>query len=360
MRRLVGYVILAAVVAGAGYGLYAYVLRAAPAPPPPARPVELKPQTAMPVMRAFSLELPFVGQVQSWTRVDVEALADGRIEKVAAADEAPVKAGQTLFTLGGGRVAARLRELHDQVDALKRRRTLAQQVVAGKQESGELKLVPQAQVAAARQALESAKADLALAQRRLEVLQEATTVKAPASGTFTGRRVSAGEAVSAGEVLAQVIDPAHLRVEAHVNAPAGVALAGLKARVRLSDMNGLSGSVTHVLPSADADGAAVVWIEGPEIDAGLRAGQSAGGTLAAETRRAWGVPQSAVVYDEREAPLVFVEQGGEFKRTPVRVGVTSGGWVEVLSGLDGKLPVATSGAYELYYRTFSQTYKAPD
>lgn len=358
MRRAIFYLIGAAVVAG-----LAFVLLHRPAPKPASAPVaaaELTPKTAMPVRRAFALELPWTGQVQSWTRLEVEALADGRVASVAVADEAPVEKGATLFTIGGARVTAQKQQLQDQVDSLEGRVKLAQEVVERQNQSAQERLATLNQIAAARDALAKLTAELGVARQHLQTFQDALKLKAPAAGVFTGRRVSAGQAVNAGQTLAEILDPAHLRIEAHVFAPAGVALEGLDATVRLSQTRTLSGKVTHVLPAADAEGATVVWIEGEQIDAGLRAGEVAGGTLAARTHEAWGVPESAIVYDEHEAPYVFVARGGGFEKAAVKVGVSADGWVEVLSGLDGTLPVVTSGAYELYYRQFSQSYKVPD
>jgi len=359
MRKAIFYIIGAAILVALGYVVFHPPRQRTPVPDAVAS-AELKVQTAMPVRRAFALELPWAGLAQSWTRVEVEALTDGRVESVAAHDEVPVKAGDTLFTMGGARAAAQRQQLQDQVDALSKRVELAQQVVDRQDQSMRERLATLNEIAAARDTLQKLTADLAVARQQQEILQEAAIVKAPAAGTFTGRRVSAGQAVTAGQTLAEIIDPAHLRIEARLFPPAGVTLMGLEATVRLSQTQALSGKVTHVLPAADADGATVVWVEGPEVDSALRAGQTVGGTLEAQTREAWGVPQSAVVYDEHEAPYVFVARGGKFGKVAVQVGVSSDGWVEALSGIDGRLPVVTQGAYELFYREFSKSYKVPD
>jgi RND family efflux transporter MFP subunit len=359
MRKAIFWIVGIVVLGALAYSVFRAPHQAS-SPPPAAAPAELRPQTAMPVMRAFSLELPWAGQVQSWTRIQVVTLTDGRVESIAVADGAPVKTGETLFTIGGARVAARRQQLQDQVSALVERVDLARQVVESQNQSMKERLATLNEVAAARDTLKKLTADLEVARQQLQMLQDAQVVKAPAAGAFTGRRVSAGQAVSAGQTLAEIIDASHLRIEADLYPPPGVSLEGLDATVRLSQTQSLRGKVTQVLPAGDAEGATVVWIEGPEIDSALRANQAAGGILAAQTHEAWGVPQSAVVYDEREAPFVFVARAGKSEKTAVQVGVASQGWVEVLSGLDGTLPVVTEGAYELFYREFSKTYTVPD
>ncbi len=322
--------------------------------------VDLKPQTALPETRSFALDLPWTGQVRSRQQVEVEALIDGRVESVAVADEASVEKGATLFTIGGARAEAQRRQLREQVDSLSKRVELARQVVERQNQSMKDRLATLNEIAAARDTLEKLTAELDSARRQLQVAEEGGTVTAPAAGVFTARRVSAGQAVTAGQALAEVVDPAHLRIEAHVYAPAGVALKGLAATVRLSQTETLTGTVARVLPAGDAAGAELVWIEGPQVDSGLRIGQTVGGTLAARTHKALAVPQSALVYDEQEAPYVFVERGGRFEKTAVQTGIVSDGWVEVVSGLDGKAPVVTSGAYELLYRGFRKSYQVAD
>jgi cobalt-zinc-cadmium efflux system membrane fusion protein len=115
-----------------------------------------------------------------------------------------------------------------------------------------------------------------------------------------------------------------------------------------------------VLPEASGAGATAVWIEGPQIDERLHPGQTVSGDVTLDIRQALTVPQSAVVYDANEQPYIFVQEDGTYTFRAVRLGLTQGGWVEVLSGLEQGRPVVTQGAYELFYRRFNEQFKVED
>jgi multidrug efflux pump subunit AcrA (membrane-fusion protein) len=72
------------------------------------------------------------------------------------------------------------------------------------------------------------------------------------------------------------------------------------------------------------------------------------------------VPRRALVYDEREIPYVFIKQDQHYTQQQVQTGLTADGWVEILTGLEPMDEVVTRGAYELFYRTFSHTFKVAD
>jgi multidrug efflux pump subunit AcrA (membrane-fusion protein) len=70
-----------------------------------------------------------------------------------------------------------------------------------------------------------------------------------------------------------------------------------------------------------------------------------------ETVRGVAIPESAIV-DDGGRPVVFVLEGGEsFYRRPIRTGIRSGGWVQVLEGVKEGERVVSRGAYELKLST---------
>ena len=72
------------------------------------------------------------------------------------------------------------------------------------------------------------------------------------------------------------------------------------------------------------------------------------------------MPRGALVYDAQETPYVFVQRGRDMVQQRVRTGLTSKGWIEILTGLSDTDQVVTQGAYELFYRNFNQVYKVAD
>ena len=182
---------------------------------------------------------------------------------------------------------------------------------------------------------------------------------APFAGRFS-HRISAGQDVAAGDLLGVLVG-GRLRIVAALFPPPSTSLLGKTATVTGEDAKGPTGQVAAVLPETDPSGATRIAIEGDAIDAALRPGQEVAGTLLLATRQgALAVPQSALVYDEREQPLVFVRAGNDYAPQPVEAGLEQDGWVEIRAGLEPGQAVVVRGAYELYYRRFGQQYKVPD
>jgi multidrug efflux pump subunit AcrA (membrane-fusion protein) len=93
----------------------------------------------------------------------------------------------------------------------------------------------------------------------------------------------------------------------------------------------------------------------------LRPGQTAGGSVAIKViSDAMAVPESAIVYDPKEQPFLFILNGVSYEPHQVKVGMVQDGWVEVVSGLEQGQPVVTQGAYELFNRQFKEQFKVQD
>jgi RND family efflux transporter MFP subunit len=316
--------------------------------------------TSLPATRSFTRTLPWFGRVEALTGMELRAAVDGRVTALAVKDGAEVKTGELLLRLGGRRIASEQAGLRARIDALATRRELQRQTLARLEQSLRNQLATRDQVAAARQHLVELEEGLGQARRDLATLRRNSRVVAPVAGRFTGRRVNTGQDVAAGEVLGAVIGR-RLRIAAALFPPPGARLAGQAVTVEETGGKALSGRVAALLPEADSNGATRAWLEGPQFDRNLLAGQTVAGTLLLETRAgALAVPKSAIVYDEQEHPLVFVRSGGDFRQQPVETGLEQDGWVEIRSGLEPTQAVVTRGAYELFYRRFGQQFKVPD
>jgi cobalt-zinc-cadmium efflux system membrane fusion protein len=64
-------------------------------------------------------------------------------------------------------------------------------------------------------------------------------------------------------------------------------------------------------------------------------------------RRALAIPESAIVDDAGAAVAYVMVEGEAFERRPLRLGVRSNGWVEVIGGIAAGEHVVTRGAYEI-------------
>lgn len=315
--------------------------------------------TSQPAMRAFVARASWIGTVETQASVELTALVAGQVEAIAIEDQTAVEAGALVMRLSGSYVESQRARLRTNADSLKAQSALVEQTILRLQ--GNVEVIAKNTLATAQESRLKLQAQLRDAQLALDAFEEQVLITAPIAGVFTNRRVSTGQVVSAGQVVGEIVDRDHLRIAASIFAPRDSALQGKEATIRLSEDQALSGIVRHVLPSASSTGAAIVWIEGPDIDQRLSPGQTLSGTLILEiTPPALAMPASGVVYGPDEQSYVFVQEGAAYVQRSVRLGPPQDGWVEVLSGLEQGQSVVTQGAYELFYRQFSQQFKAED
>lgn len=317
--------------------------------------------TAYPAKRTFTLQIHWVGTVESQASIELAALVAGRVQSIDAEDQRPVKMGQSVIRLGGPQIEDTRARLTAQIESLETQVQLAWETLVRLEENLKTQLATKDQVAAAQEAKVRLETQLRDARLNLKTLARQSRITAPMNGIFTNRRVSVGQDVAAGQVIGDVIDTDRLRVNASLFPPQDLELQGREAAIRLNESQTITGIVRQVLPLASSTGAVTVWIEGPQIDAQLRPGQTVGGEIVAQSRSdVLAVPESAIVYDAQDHPFLFVGKDGAYERLGIQTGMTQDGWVEVLSGLKEDQLVVVKGAYELFYRKFNEQFKVQD
>lgn len=361
------YITLALVIAIIGFGAYALLhiepgesVAGKTASDSSSVPESLI-STAYPAKRTFTLQVHWVGTVESQASIELTALVAGRVEAIDAEDQNPIEKGQSVMRLGGPQIGDTRARLTAQIESLETQVQLARETLVRLEENLKTRLSTRDQVAAAQEAKVRLETQLRDARLSLKTLNRQSRIAAPMNGIFTNRRVSVGQDVAAGQVVGDVIDTARLRVKASLFPPRGLALQGREAAIRLNESQTLTGIVRQVLPRASGTGAVTVWIEGPQIDAQLRPGQTVGGEIVTQLRSGvLAVPESAIVYDSQDHPLLFVGKDGTYERLGIQTGVTQDGWIEVLSGLKEEQLVVVRGAYELFYKKFNEQFKVQD
>jgi len=317
---------------------------------------------AEPVPHDFAETLDWFGRVASKQRVRLEVLEPGRVTAISIADGAPVQVGDALMTLGGPLVESHHKTLEARLASVEERLAVAGKSLELKRQAASEQLVKADELASAREHLadlQSESADISAAIQRLE---RTTQLVASISGVFDGRRVSLGQDVRQGDVLGEVFSPHELRVVARLFPRAESSeLVGRRASIQGPGPRSSAAKVVRVLPERAPSGALIVWIE-PEAQAqDLFAGQFVRGTITlAQRLGALSVPLNAVVHEASGAPFVFVQGPAGPRKTPVEVGATDDGLIEIRSGLERKDEVAVEGAYELLHEDFAREFKVAD
>lgn len=290
------------------------------------------------------------GRVESTVgaRAAVAASVGGRVERVVVAPGTPVRAGQPLAVIVSGEAAT----MRASADAA-RAEAQAARLVYQRDQS----LVTQGVVA--RQELEASRARslAADATARAAAAQVAAagspdaggrvTITTPVAGIVGAVQVTPGGFVAAGDLVANVSDPA--QTELVFSAPPALA-AQIAPDARI-EVTGATGSFSAVVIGVAADvreqgGMAIIRAR-PESGTLPPAGSPVSGVVvAAGQDDTLTVPVDAVQTVEGRS-VVFVTDEKGFRVTPVLAGRRAGDRVEILNGLSGDERVAGSNAFLL-------------
>jgi HlyD family secretion protein len=208
-----------------------------------------------------------------------------------------------------------------------------------------------ARVQVARQSLESTRAQVALAEARLENVDlqlGRTEVKAPVAGKIVERNAKLGAiATAAGQPMFVIIRDGALELRADVAEADILRLdEGQPARLRSAGMaEPLQGTVHLVEPTIDAVtrlGRARIAVADPEQ---LRAGMFVEAEVIVAEREGLAVPLTAVG-SSSEGITVMRARDGVVERVVVKTGIRDGAYVEITDGLAaGDLVVTKAGAF---------------
>ncbi len=205
-------------------------------------------------------------------------------------------------------------------------------------------------------AFEGPQSRLALAERAAAGLSrrvEALTFRAPLPGVVYGLPRRAGEAVAAGQVVANVVDPEHRRVRARVDQPDLPRIAA--GQRMLVGFDGLprerwEGKVAFVAPGLrEVGGREVGEVVGDLADPRKRLPTNAAVDVQIVTGEKSGtlvVPRASVLRDG-ERRYVYLLEDGRARRRDVQVGLSGLNEVEILGGVKEKDSVILPGSSAL-------------
>ena len=255
------------------------------------------------------------GSLDPADQLEIRAQISGQLEKVMVDDGETVAKGAVLATYRTTVVEAAVAAAQAQLTAAQRDLDAAQLL----HREGALAARDLAQ---ARVAHDAAKAQATIEEDRLQH----TRVTAPSAGTITAKMASAGEAVSAGQTLFELVDVRRLRLDGAVSASeVGAIEIGQSVRLHIESYSSrvIEGTVSHIDPVADALTRQVtVHVDVANRDRSLIGGLYAEGkviTTPPDTPGLPVVPVTAIVRDDGVDAVFVVAQGTLEKRT-VRLG----------------------------------------
>ncbi len=339
------------------------------------------------VQRDFVQSVVASGRVQTPHRIDIGAQITGTVVAVPVAEGQTVRAGQVLVELDAtelkaalqqaltsvAQAQAKLRQLHEvqapvaeqsvrQAQATleharsqqRRNEELFDKGFIGQatlDESRKNVELADAQLRAAQRQLESARAggsDVALAETALAQARanadaararlSYATIAAPVPGTLIGRNVERGDVVQPGKVLMTLSPAGDTQLVVQIDEKNLALLASGQHAIASADAyprKRFDATLAYINPGVNAQtGAVEVKLDVADPPAELKQDMTV--SVDIEVARRDGavlVPSDAVRGPETASPWVLRVVDGRARRQPVRIGLRSGGWSEVLDGL---------------------------
>ncbi|MCD6681761.1 MAG: efflux RND transporter periplasmic adaptor subunit [Burkholderiaceae bacterium] len=340
------------------------------------------------VQRDFVQSVVASGRVQAPHRIDIGAQITGTVIAVPVAEGQIVRAGQVLVELDAtelkaalqqaltavAQAQAKLRQLHEvQAPVAEQNVRQAQTTLEhartqqrrneelfGKGFIGQATLddsrknveLADAQLRAAQRQLESARAggsDVALAETALAQARanadaararlSYATITAPVAGTLIGRNVERGDVVQPGKVLMTLSPSGDTQLVVQIDEKNLALLASGQHAIASADAypgKRFDATLAYINPGVNAQtGAVEVKLDVPDPPPELRQDMTVSVDIeVARRQNAVLVPTDAVRQPQSASPWVLRVVDGRAQRAPVRVGLRSGGWSEVLEGVE--------------------------
>ena len=318
----------------AGFSLSAaFAVAAEPAPAQEPRAV-LAVRTIAPQRQQWVRHVRATGNIEPWQEVIVSAQVAGlRILELRAQVGDQVKKGQVLAVLDREQVEQELLQAQAAAEETLARARRARELA----DSG---AISRQQIDAALAAEKTHDAQLALAKMRFRRAE----VVAPYDGVITARQAMPGMVPDVGTPLFHMLRDNRLEWQAKVASHELPRLRkGMEAQLSNAAGESVSGKIRQIAPTVDArTREAIVYVDLP-ADAGVRAGEFVEGELVTATEPVLTVAQEAIIVRDGFSWVFTLEADSRVRQRKVQTGQMRGNEVEILSGLDEKQRVVTTG-----------------
>jgi RND family efflux transporter MFP subunit len=210
-------------------------------------------------------------------------------------------------------------------------------------------LATNAQLAAAQKAVEDAIAAVEV-QRKLGNDRNTEVITAPFNGYVTALTVALGDRVQPNTTVLKLAPTDRVQVTVGLQPEdAARVQAGMAAEVvpvftpdsRLSGVvRGATGTINPATKRVD------VWVELAAAEQELVPGTAVSVEIVLEQHTGWVVPRDAVLRDGN-GDYIFQVTGGKAERVPVKTGIETDKFTEIIGRIDTRRPIVTVGNYEL-------------
>jgi RND family efflux transporter MFP subunit len=273
--------------------------------------------TATDVVQAKTLDisqgLDISGPIKATNSAFVKVRVAGELRDLTVREGDFVKAGQVVAQVDATEYQARVRQAQQQAESAKAQVAIAQRSFDNNRSLVDQGFISKTALDASIATLSSAEANYRAAQAGAEVATKAledTVLRAPITGQIAQRLAQPGERVAIDARLVEIVDLSRLELEASLSAADSMAVkVGQSAQLTIEGASKpVAAKVVRVNPSAVVGSRAVLAYLALETNAGLRQGLFAQGSLATGTTHALVLPLSAVRTDKPQPYVQLVTQ----------------------------------------------------
>jgi RND family efflux transporter MFP subunit len=210
-------------------------------------------------------------------------------------------------------------------------------------------LATNAQLAAAQKAVEDAMVAVET-QRKLGNDRNTEVITAPFNGYVTTLTVALGDRVQPSTTVLKLAPTDRVQVTVGLEPEdAARVQTGMAAEIvpvftpesRLSGVvRGATGTINPATKRLD------VWVEVATAEQELVPGTAVSVQIVLEQHTGWVVPRNAVLRDGK-GDYIFQVTGNKAERVPVKIGIETDKYTEIVGPIDTKHPIVTVGNYEL-------------
>ena len=292
--------------------------------------------------QALALGLPVSGALKASQSAFLKARVAGELVSLSVREGDTVQAGQVVARVDPVEYQARQRQAQQQADSAKAQVAIAQRQYDNNKALVDQGFISQTALITSQATLNGAKATYMAAVAALDVANKAmddANLKAPFTGQIAQRLVPQGERVAIDARIVEIVNLSQLELEAALPAnDAAQVRVGMKAQLQVEGLSQpVEARVLRINPSAQAGSRSVLVYLGVAGREGLRQGLFAEGALGTQTVQAMAVPLTSVRTDKPQ-PYVQVIDGQAVRH----VGVKTGARTEV----QGRAMVAVEGLTE--------------
>jgi RND family efflux transporter MFP subunit len=298
--------------------------------------------------RPLSRWLPVSGTLQPVRQATVKAKVAGDVLAVNVREGEAVKAGQVLARIDTTDAEARLADRIGALESARAQLALAQKTRAMNVRLLHDRFISQNAFDSAESSYDVARGNVKSAEAQVQLarnaLKDAVAV-APLSGSVAKRHVQPGEKVAVEAPLVTVVDLSDLEVQALVPANDVPELkVGMAVRFNVDGFGerAFDGRIERINPSTEPGTRAImVYVSLPNVDATLRSGMFATGRVALAASTPAPTLPAAAVRTEAGQSYVWVIRDGKLVKRVVSVGRRdeASGRVELLTALAPDVPV---------------------